>query len=147
MRWKNLYERHYTNVAMFEAVEVDYNLFCAIRKRLRPNFKRHRKSRSGKKWSHLECPDCIYLRNSITKAICASKKTSEKTPAEVNMLLEAKRALEEKLEQHYAVVQGSHERYATTIHKAIVNKDFDISINVDARGTIVMNHGVYYMEI
>lgn len=146
MKWKDLFHKHYVPVAMHEAVEVDYNLFCAIRLRLRPNYKRHRKSRSSKKWSHLECPDCTHLRNGITKATCASTKTFEKSAAEIDRLIEAKRNLVEKLDQHYTAVNGNHEHYAKTIHKAIVDKDFDISINVDAAGTIVMNHGVYYME-
>jgi len=94
----------------------------------------------------LECPDCTHLRNGITKATCASKKTFEKSTAEIDRLMQAKRNLEEKLDHHYTAVNGNHENYATTIHKAIVNKYFDISMNVDAAGTIVMNHGVYYME-
>ena len=109
-----LFHKHYVPVAMHEAVEVEYNLFCAIRLRLRPNFKRHRKvlfcffvcliltfqlkSRSSKKWSHLECPDCTHLRNGITKAICALKKTFEKSAAEIDRLIQAKRNLEEKLD-------------------------------------------------
>ena len=36
--------------------------------------------------------------------------------------------------------------YSLTIHKAIINKDFDISINVDGAGTVVMGRGVYYPE-
>ena len=111
----------------------------------------------------MECPDCTHLRNGITKATCASKKTFEKSAAEIDRLIEAKRNLVGKLDQHYTAVNGNHvrdsctnvlvnannyifkEHYAKTIHKAIVNKDFDISINVDAAGSIVMN-GVYHME-
>ena len=67
-------------------------------------------SRSGKKWSHLECPECTHLRNSILKATLAAKKTANKTAAELDQLLQKKQSLEEKLDQHFTVVQGSHVR-------------------------------------
>ena len=33
-----------------------------------------------------------------------------------------------------------------TTHKAVTNKHCDLSMNVDAAGTIVMGHGLYFKE-
>ncbi len=36
--------------------------------------------------------------------------------------------------------------YATTIQKAILNRHCDLSMSIDATGTVVLGHGLHYVE-
>ncbi len=60
----------------------------------------------GRKWNHLECPDCEHLRNDIFKTKLALKKANN----EENMLelMQIKKSLEEQLDRHFHIVQGNH---------------------------------------
>ena len=64
--------------------------------------------RTGKKWSHLECPECIDLRNAIYRAACACKRKIDRMEQDQRRLDLEKRGFEEKLSQHYAVVDRHH---------------------------------------
>jgi hypothetical protein len=65
MKWTQLYHQYYLkSMESCDEIPVDYDRFCELRSKHRPNYIRHRKV-SNKKWSHMECKDCVLLEEKI----------------------------------------------------------------------------------
>ena len=66
--WTKLYQIYEADTKFLKfSAPIDYDRFCAVRKKFRPSYRRSRKSKNSR-WKHLECPDCTYLESCIDKA-------------------------------------------------------------------------------
>jgi hypothetical protein len=77
-RWSELYVQNYIpSCQHLDVKPAKYNIFCAVRKRYRPNFQRSKKVKHGG-WSHVRCGECDRLEDCIKKAKDLEEKKAQK---------------------------------------------------------------------
>ena len=92
-RWKELYDEEFMPMQKYlNCPIIEYFDFCRIRKLHRPQYQKHRKIRTSKKWGHLECPGeitklhaCLY-RALVWLYLCAITNFLRSTPKHVSAL-------------------------------------------------------------
>ena len=92
-RWIELYDEEFMPMQKdLNCPIIEYFDFCRIRKMHRPQYQKHRKIRTSKKWGHLECPGEIaklhaYLyRAFLWLYLCATLRSTPNTHLRIRWL-------------------------------------------------------------
>lgn len=130
-RWSQLYSSDYLPACtLLDIKPVPYSMFCAVRKRLRPHYRRSPKVKE-KGWSHVRCQTCEGLE---------AKIKAEKNP-------DVKSEIKTDYRAHLAKAGGHRKHYKDTRHKAVRPSRMysDMSMILDAAGGLGSTYAPHYI--